>query len=93
MLDDPAQEQGFAELCGRTAFKPFECVGEIEESSLLMQKLFRMPTWQNFFIVGKLGQELATNDHAFDAAYAALFTLQPDHGLSPTYMKILDACA
>ncbi len=39
MLDDPAQTDGFAELCGLQRHKPFECVGEIEESATVMAHL------------------------------------------------------
>ena len=39
MLDDPAQIDGFAELCGLQRHKPFECVGEIEESATVMAHL------------------------------------------------------
>ena len=39
MLDDPAQIDGFAELCGLRRHKPFECVGEVEESATVMAHL------------------------------------------------------
>lgn len=37
MLDDPAQYDGFADLAGLRAHKPFECVGEEAESLLAMR--------------------------------------------------------
>ena len=93
MLDDPAQEQGYAELCGLTAFKPFECVGEIEESALLLQQLSRDPAWQKFALVQKLGQQLQQDDAAFGAAYQQLFTNRPDHAVPIEFLRMLDACA
>ena len=39
LLDDAAQIDGFAELCGLQRHKPFECVGEIEESAAVMAHL------------------------------------------------------
>ena len=42
MLDEPSQVDGFAELCGLLRHKPFECVGEIEESAAVMAHLAGM---------------------------------------------------
>jgi UDP-N-acetyl-alpha-D-muramoyl-L-alanyl-L-glutamate epimerase len=39
LLDDPAQAEGFAELTGAAAHKPFECVGEEAESAAAMRLL------------------------------------------------------
>ena len=39
LLADPAQADGFAELAGRGAHKPFECVGEKAESAAAMRLL------------------------------------------------------
>lgn len=93
MLDDKTQQKGFAELCGLEAFKPFECVGEVEESALLMEKLFQSPAWKEFCIVSTLGAELAMRRKNFDHHYNALFDLKSGHALSETYLKMLHACA
>ena len=53
-----AQRDGFAELCGLQAFKPFECVGEVEESALLLKKLSDMPEWQDDAVVKDLAPRL-----------------------------------
>ena len=39
LLADPAQAEGFAELTGAAAPKPFECVGELAESAAAMRLL------------------------------------------------------
>jgi UDP-N-acetyl-alpha-D-muramoyl-L-alanyl-L-glutamate epimerase len=39
MLTDPEQIPGYLELAGISAFKPFECVGEVEESLIAVQLL------------------------------------------------------
>ena len=93
MLDDETQMEGFAELCGLSAFKPFECVGEIEESALLLEKLSRTPEWQYFTIVRTLGAQLAPKSHNFEQSYQALFDINEGHALSTIYMDILHACA
>ncbi len=55
MLDDPAQVEGFAELCGLQRHKPFECVGEIEESATVMAHLGDLPDWRDDAVVLALG--------------------------------------
>lgn len=93
LLDEPTQETGFSELCGLSAFKPFECVGEIEESALLMQHLTEKDAWKNTLIVKKLGQALSAKNPHFHTAYDQLFALKSDHALSKTYLDMLHAYA
>ncbi|WP_412741066.1 hypothetical protein [Krasilnikovia sp. MM14-A1259] len=47
MLADPAQVPGFAELLGIDAHKPFECVGEVEESLVALGMLAEDPRWRD----------------------------------------------
>jgi len=91
LLDDPAQQEGFAELCGLSAYKPFECVGEIEESALLMEKLYRDSAWKDDSIVQNLGKPLYATPKDFDKNYQALFTVKADHRVPEKYLRILDA--
>ena len=46
MLDDVSQIKGYEELLGLSAFKPFECVGEIEESVLAFLMLMQKDQWK-----------------------------------------------
>lgn len=87
MLDDETQTQGFEELCGLSAFKPFECVGEIEESALLMAKLAQMPEWQNDKIVKQLAPQLAFDE----GAYKHLFEQSLEHNIPEEFKGLLDA--
>ena len=59
LLDDPAQEQGFRELCSIGADKPFECVGETGECRAALRLLAQRPEWCDTFIVKRLAPELA----------------------------------
>jgi hypothetical protein len=93
MLNDPTQKEGFAELCGVAAYKPFECVGEIEESALLMAKLSQSPEWRDDFTVRELGQKLYDEAHDFDAEYAELFDLRAGHRVPAEYTRLLDGAA
>ncbi len=59
LLDDPTQEAGFRALCGLGEHKPFECVGEVEESAALMKTLASDPAWRNRAVVKALASEVA----------------------------------
>ncbi|MEO5368847.1 MAG: hypothetical protein H7833_02080 [Magnetococcus sp. DMHC-1] len=90
LLDDNSQIAGYNELCGVSAHKPFECVGEIEETVLLMQKLHRMQAWCRDVVVNTVGQATEMNDSDFHGKYHALFQTRHRHRLSDHFMKILD---
>ncbi len=47
MLDDKTQAQGFSELLGINGIKPFECVGEIEESLQAFAMIKNQHEWKN----------------------------------------------
>ena len=90
MLNDNAQKEGFAELCGLAKHKPFECVGEVGESALLMDKLYRSETWKNDKIVAELGKKLH-QPQDFERLYDELFAPHADHNAPDKYMRMLDA--
>lgn len=94
MLNDVTQTDGFAALCGFGAHKPFECVGEVEESALLMAKISTLPAWQNDAVVKALGAHIApTLRDEFDTKYNALFTPRGGHRVPANYMELIDAAA
>ncbi len=88
LLNDPAQRGGFAELCGLEAFKPFECVGEVDESALLLKKLSEMPEWQEDAVVKELAPRLSVQGRFDD-----LFALKTPHAVPADYLEMLDARA
>jgi hypothetical protein len=90
MLDDDAQKEGFAELCGLAKHKPFECVGEVGESALLMDKLYRSDAWKNDKVVADLGKKLH-RPQDFERLYDELFATHADHNVHEKYMRMLDA--
>lgn len=85
LLDDVAQLEGFKELCGLIAHKPFECVGEIEESTLLVGKLTQLDAWKDDTIIENIGAQ----DYN-DIAYAQLFTCREGHSMPDKYYRILN---
>ena len=53
-LNDDTQTEGFKELLGLSGHKPFECVGEIEESRYAFMMLSEQPQWQNDAVIQAL---------------------------------------
>ena len=88
LLDDDRQAQGFAELCGLAEHKPFECVGEIEESAAAMAHLAGQAEWRDDAVVRRLGMALGAPD---PTPLAALLDIRHPHRVPPRYRAILDA--
>lgn len=62
LLNDPAQQDGFRELCNLGRDKPFECVGEAGESRAAMAALNERPDWRDHAVVVALAPELKQVD-------------------------------
>jgi UDP-N-acetyl-alpha-D-muramoyl-L-alanyl-L-glutamate epimerase len=86
LLDDPAQIDGYAELCGLLRHKPFECVGEIAESAAVMAHLAGLAEWRDDAVVRALSPRLHGGD------LAALLTPRGPHLVPARYLAMLDAC-
>jgi UDP-N-acetyl-alpha-D-muramoyl-L-alanyl-L-glutamate epimerase len=92
LLDDHAQRDGFAELCGLREHKPFECVGETSESAAVMSHLADYPDWRNDSVVRQLNEECPGLRHSNPSDYAELLEARHPHRVPPAYMAMLDAC-
>jgi len=91
LLDDETQKEGFAELCGLSSHKPFECVGEVGESAVLLRVLSRDSQWKNDIVVKSLAgmmPEIKNLENSFNS----LFEFGDDHCLPAKYLEILRAC-
>lgn len=81
LLADLAQLPGYRELAGLAGHKPFECVGEIEESRVAVRMLADS-AWADAPVVAALVRELEEAGlTATDALLADVFTPSPDHAL------------
>jgi hypothetical protein len=58
LLDDPAQYEGFALLTATGGHKPFECVGEEDESLAAMRMLATDERWRSKAVVRRLVEEV-----------------------------------
>jgi hypothetical protein len=92
LLDDEAQLEGFRELLGLTGFKPFECVGEIEESQVALVLAARNGDWAGSALVARLlGDLRAAGLEPGDAEISAALAAGADHELPPHAQTALDA--
>ena len=92
LLDDETQRDGFAELCGLRANKPFECVGETSESAGVMSYLADHPDWRDDRVVRRLNEEFPSLRHSGPAEFRALFEVRHPHRVPAPYLAMLDAC-
>lgn len=72
LLDDKSQLEGYLELTGLSKFKPFECVGEIEESALALHMLEKSD-FANDLIVKEILPKIK-NKYNFDELKKEYFT-------------------
>jgi hypothetical protein len=92
LLNDETQRDGFAELCGLRANKPFECVGETSESAAVMSHLANHPDWRDDRVVRRLNTEFPSLRNRDPAEFRALFEVRHPHRVPTPYLAILDAC-
>jgi hypothetical protein len=91
LLDDEAQLEGFRELLGLTGFKPFECVGEIEESQVALVLAARNGDWAGSALVARLlGDLRAAGLEPGDAEISAALAAGVDHELPPHAQAALE---
>ncbi len=92
LLDDESQREGFAELCGLHANKPFECVGETSESAGVMSHLALHLDWRDDRVVRRLNGEFPSLLHRNPAEFRALLEFRHPHRVPAPYLAILNAC-
>lgn len=90
MLDDEKQIEGYKELLGLSAFKPFECVGEIEESALAFLMLLEKEEWHQDAVC-RILKELVLQKYAEqkELLLKKVFTLTDDHLIPRDYEDVI----
>ncbi len=69
LLNNETQLTGYEELLGIRGHKPFECVGEIEESRLAFQMLLQKNEWKNDLIIKMLSKKIKPIEEAVFKKY------------------------
>ncbi|MDM4719778.1 hypothetical protein QTQ03_09380 [Micromonospora sp. WMMA1363] len=89
LLEDPAQLPGYRELLGVDGHKPFECVGEVEESLVALSLLAEQDRWRAAPVVRALVD--AVPETAWPAAATSdVFTPGGPSHVPTGYAKSLD---
>jgi len=93
MLDDDSQFEGFALLAASGGLKPFECVGEEEESRAAMTMLAADPRWHDHRVVQRLAKEVLPQFEEGDDLREEALRLSDEHtvpaGLIPAVRALL----
>lgn len=91
MLDDESQFDGFALLAASGGPKPFECVGEEEESRAAMRMLAADPRWRDRRVVRRLAAEVLPQFAEDDGARDDAFELSGEHNVPGELMPAVRA--
>ena len=92
LLEDQAQSDGFAELCGLREYKPFECVGETDESAAVMAYLGSDPSWHDCAVVRRLHAAYPVLQQRDPGEFRKLLAARHPHRVPDSFMAMLDAC-
>jgi hypothetical protein len=91
LLDDPAQIPGFLALCGFEEHKPFECVGEREESVAAFRLLAGDPRWAGHAVVRAARERLLPAVPAGFGDPAAVMALSGEHEIPARLLPAVHA--
>jgi UDP-N-acetyl-alpha-D-muramoyl-L-alanyl-L-glutamate epimerase len=91
MLEDTTQLPGYQELCGLSAHKPFECVGETDECLVALRLLTEDPEWSDAAVVRLLRSAVRAGDWPSDAVRASVLRGDAPNIVPPTYRLALAA--
>ncbi|WP_051324509.1 hypothetical protein [Candidatus Solirubrobacter pratensis] len=91
MLEDEAQYTGFALLTATGGHKPFECVGEVEESVAAIRMLAADPRWRSQRVVRRLVDEVLPLFGDADGLPAPVLALSDDHEVPRELLGQVDA--
>lgn len=79
LLDDELQFEGFALLAASGGHKPFECVGEEQESIAAMRLLANDPRWREHRVVERLARKVLPEHPLPEGDPEAVLALGSDH--------------
>ena len=86
MLDDEEQFEGFALLTATGGHKPFECVGEEQESLAAIELLERHERWRDHRVVRRLVVEALDGQGRDPERADTILRLSDEHAVPPTLM-------
>lgn len=90
LLNDKEQQHGFDELIGYQTHKPFECVGETEESLVAFYLLTQREEWQNDLLVQRFQQAILPKIKHPKTFIKTVFDNSQQHQIPPRFQHILN---
>jgi UDP-N-acetyl-alpha-D-muramoyl-L-alanyl-L-glutamate epimerase len=91
LLDEATLAPGFDALLEYKDHKPFECVGEGEESRAAMFALTQRPEWREDAIVARFAEEILPQLDRSELSIEPLLTLAGEHFVPDRLKNALDA--
>ncbi len=91
LLAEESQYEGFALLAASGGHKPFECVGEEQESLAAMRMLADDPRWRGHAVVRRLASEVLPAHPLPEGDPAVVLALSDEHDLAPGLLDDLRA--
>ena len=91
LLDDASQAGGFDALLEFQDHKPFECVGEGQESRAAMATLASRPEWKEDALVARFIREIQPQLLASEIEIAPLLDMSGEHRVPPALWERLRA--
>jgi len=90
LLADETQIPGYKELLGLDGHKPFECVGEVEESVVALSLLRESPEWTDARVVSELAAAIPDAAWA-EAAGSDVFTPGGTDYVPPAFATLVES--
>ncbi len=91
LLDEPEQSPGFDALLEFQDHKPFECVGEGQESRAAMAALGDSASWREDALVARFNREIRPQLDPTELGIAPLLIASVEHGIPPAMWGALRA--
>ncbi len=91
LLDEDAQFEGFALLTATGGHKPFECVGEEQESIAAIRLLAADERWSAHRVVQRLAAEVLPRFSPDEGNPERVLALSDDHDVPPTLLADVSA--
>jgi hypothetical protein len=91
LLEEEQQYEGFALLTATGGPKPFECVGEEEESLAAIRLLAGDRRWREHRVLARLAGELLSAHAEHEGDPAAVLALGEEHAVPATLLPHVDA--
>ena len=91
LLDDEEQLPGYEELVGLSGHKPWDCVGEIEESRVAILSLAEQSAWKKAVVVQRLTPRVKALVGNPREVWKRYLTASPVHYMPKRYEDFLYA--